>query len=71
MLSSPEEMGEEYKYTINLNVTYFVSYRTSAHIIMSTNQHNSEYEEEDLVSPLEEIDDVTSSEDKRQVDNLI
>ena len=38
---------------------------------MSTNQHNSEYEGEDLVSPLEEIDDVTSSEDKRQVDNLI
>ena len=33
---------------------------------MSTNQHNSEYEEEDLVSPLEEIDDVTDDGESLQ-----
>ena len=35
---------------------------------MTTKQHNSEYEEEELVSPIEGID-VTSSEDKRQVES--
>ena len=36
---------------------------------MTTKQHNSEYEEEELVSPMEGIDEVTSSEDKRQVES--
>ena len=32
-------------------------------------QHNSEYGEEELGSPMEGIDEVTSSEDKRQVES--
>ena len=36
---------------------------------MTTKQHNSEYEEEELVSPMEGIDEVTISEDKRQVES--